>query len=43
MLERPNQHLYDCGHMRELTVTGQANVKKRVLVQFKLRASIWDW
>lgn len=33
LLERPNQHLYDRGHMRELTVTGQANVKKRVLVQ----------
>ena len=33
LLERPNQHLYDRGDLRELTVTGQANVKKRVLVQ----------
>ena len=33
LLERPNQHLYDRGDLRELTVTGQANVKKRVLLQ----------
>lgn len=33
MLERPNQHLYDRGDLRELTVTGQVNVKKRVLIQ----------
>jgi len=33
MLERPNQHLYDRGDLRELTLTGQANVRKRVLLQ----------
>lgn len=33
LLERPNQHLYDRGDLRELTLTGQANVQKRVLVQ----------
>ena len=33
MLERPNQHLYDRGDLRDLTVTGQLNVKKRVLAQ----------
>lgn len=33
LLERPNQHLYDRGDLRELTVTGQTNVKKRVVLQ----------
>lgn len=33
LLERPNQHLYDRGDLRELTVTGQANVQKRALIQ----------
>lgn len=33
LLERPNQHLYDRGGLRELTLTGQGNVRKRVLVQ----------
>lgn len=33
LLERPNQHLYDRGDLRNLTVTGQLNVKKRVLAQ----------
>jgi len=33
LLERPNQHLYDRGDLRELTLTGQANVQKRVLIQ----------
>jgi hypothetical protein len=33
MLERPNQHLYDRGDLRELTMTGQTNVKKRVVIQ----------
>jgi transposase len=33
LLERPNQHLYDRGDLRELTVTGQTNVKKRVVIQ----------
>ena len=33
LLERPNQHLYDRGDLRELTVIGQSNVKKRVVIQ----------
>lgn len=33
MLERPNQHLYDRGGLRTLTVTGRTNVQKRVLLQ----------
>lgn len=33
ILERPNQHLYDRGDLRNLTVTGQLNVQKRVLAQ----------
>jgi len=33
MLERPNQHLYDRGGLRNLTVTGHENVAKRVHVQ----------
>lgn len=33
ILERPNQHLYDRGDLRDLTVTGQLNVQKRVLAQ----------
>ena len=33
LLERPNQHLYDRGDLRELTVIGQLNVKKRVVIQ----------
>ena len=33
MLERPNQHLYDRGGLRVLTIWRQVNVKKRVLMQ----------
>ena len=31
--KRTNQHLYDHGDQRDLTVTGQTNVKKRVVIQ----------
>lgn len=31
--ERPNQHLYDRGGLRELTLRGQESVQKRLLVQ----------
>jgi transposase len=33
MLERPNQHLYDRGGLRNLTLTEQVEVRKRVIMQ----------